>query len=217
MSSKSISIAYQSTNPIFNEDMKITSYGSATLVLSVMSAHTMISDTFLGQVAINLNDYENLGNGERHHFTLPLSEIKYPMYDKTGMIKTIENRMNLKGEISFTIDTPSVAENIAGWWFEIAHDMFSALKSQKMWVILKGDEMICYDSNFENSIVSILKLDDIANVCETEYTETQITMKGVKIDFKDSNILSRTWCYGSDNLDNRGMWVHALKRFCHSV
>ena len=115
-----------------------------------------------------------------------------------------------------TIDTPSIPENIAGWWFEIANDVFGALNSQKMWVILRGDEMICYESNFENSIVGILKLKDIASVEETEYTGTEIAMKGVKIHFKDSNVPSRTWCFGEDNLETRGMWIHALRKHCRS-
>ena len=216
-SSKATCVAYQSTSPNYKEDLKLVSSGPGTLVLSVMSAHTMIADTFLGQVSINLEDYESLGNGKRHSFTLPLNEIKYPVYDKAGTVKDIQNRADITGEISFTIDTPPIAENIAGWWFEITNDMFGAVNSQKMWTLLRGDEIICYDSIFENRITSILSLKDIAKVTETEYTKTEIAMKGVTIDFKDSTVSSRTWCYGDDNLNNRGMWINTLKRHCNRV
>ena len=212
-SSKATAVAYQSTNPTFNEDLKLISSGPGTLVLSVMSAHTMTADTFLGQASIDLEDYHNLSNGERHHFSLPLSEITHPMYDKMGTIKIIENRTGISGKISFTVDTPPISENIAGWWFEIATDMFGTLSNQKMWVVLRGQEMLCYDSNFENSLISILKLSEIAKIIETECTETEIAMRGLKIDFNDSTVASRTWCYGTDDKKTKGLWIHALRKY----
>ena len=51
------------TSPCYAEDVKVTSTAVGTLVLTIMSHFTMGSDTFHGQVSLNIEDYEDLSNG----------------------------------------------------------------------------------------------------------------------------------------------------------
>ena len=67
-SSHASKVVYQATSPVYAEDIKVTTTAVGTLVLTVMSQFMMGSDTFLGQVSVNIEDYKNLTNGGRFLF-----------------------------------------------------------------------------------------------------------------------------------------------------
>ena len=62
-SSHASKVAYLTTSPCYAEDIKVTSTAVGTLVLSIMSHFTIGSDTFHGQVSLNIEDYKDLSNG----------------------------------------------------------------------------------------------------------------------------------------------------------
>ena len=156
-SSSHSKVVVNSTCPIYNQDIKITAVASGTLVLSVMSQHTLGADTFLGQAELQIEDYHNLSNGDRHHFTLSLSELKIPVYDHFGNVKTLANRTDITGEISFTIDIPPILDNIAGWWFEVVTDLMGNVFDRRIWVVLRGNELLYYDSEFQGTLLGKVK------------------------------------------------------------
>ena len=75
-SSHASKVVYQATSPVYAEDIKVTTTAVGTLVLTVMSQFMMGSDTFLGQVSVNIEDYKDLTNGGRllfHNRYFPLT------------------------------------------------------------------------------------------------------------------------------------------------
>ena len=62
-SSRASKVVCLTTSPCYAEDVKVTSTAVGTLVLTIMSHFTMGSDTFHGQVSLNIEDYEDLSNG----------------------------------------------------------------------------------------------------------------------------------------------------------
>lgn len=213
-SSSHSKVVVNSTCPIYNQDIKITAVASGTLVLSVMSQHTLGADTFLGQAELQIEDYHNLSNGDRHHFTLSLSELKIPVYDHFGNVKTLANRTDITGEISFTIDIPPILDNIAGWWFEVVTDLMGNVFDRRIWVLLRGNELLYYDSEFQGTLLGKIDCMDIVKVEEKVYKKTTIPMSGVEITLKDVNT-PVLWCYGDDARTLKGIWFRAIERHTH--
>ena len=50
----------------------------------------------------------------RHHFQLPIRALRYPVYDVNGRLISMDNRKDVTGELTFTVDVPPIADNIAG-------------------------------------------------------------------------------------------------------
>ena len=74
-----------------------------------------------------------------------------------------------------------------GWWFEVTLDPLTgqSTSDRKLWVVMKGDELLCYDDVFEGSLLGKVNCLDIIDVQEREVTSMGISMEGLELKLKD--------------------------------
>jgi C2 domain len=187
------------TNPEWNEKIRLTLHGTGVITLNVFSKNLFTADTFLGQAVINLNDYNGMYNGKEFELTLPLKDKAFPVFDDIGAQLTTREVPDSKGTIRLKIKIPSIYGNICGWFWEIKSSFFGAITGEKMWVVLNDGVLYCYDSPFEFQKLHQFLCSNIVEIEEVVYDKLEIVMDGLTIKVHHGgNDVKYIWAWGDD-------------------
>jgi len=199
---------------------------SSSLVINVMSKHTIGGDSIVGQAVIQLDKNKELYKGEKKVFKLPLqafSSTDSPkVYDTTGTAVSLPNSpAPEKSIVSITVSIPSIYENMCGWFYDI-HTEFNSFgfldhAGSKMWVVLREKMLYCYDNPFDSVVKKTYDTHDVTDIIETEIDKLEIKMPGMIIKFNVKGVCSElTWAWGDDASKSKGLWRRALIRHHHA-
>lgn len=162
-------IVWQNCNPVWNEDMVITSSGSGYLVANVFSRGTVFTgDVFLGQAIIDTILHPEIFRGNQLTVNLPLKPAAFPVYTENGQLLKVPE-IKGQGAISLSVDVPSVyLGNMCGW-FTVMTQTFFDVVGESTWVILHAGEILCYDSPFKGVLRKRLSVKQIVGIEEIMY------------------------------------------------
>merc|ERR1711871_576493 len=204
------------TNPVYNETIKLTCVGKTMLVLSVMSAHNFGPPTILGQCRLDLEKHKELYNGKKKSFKLPIEKIRYPVHDvPLGAKLDLAPPGKLRGYISVTIGVPNIFKNMCGYFYQIFPGIFD-VAHRKVYVILDEGILNIYDSPHDRRIIEKIDTADIADMEECNYEGIEIAIPGVKIKVLQigskgiATFKELMWGWGDDASKTNALWRHTL-------
>jgi len=163
------------------------------------------------QSIVDLSEYKKLSDGKTHQLKLPLKAPTTQIYDAKGNKLTCSTDIQPQGEIEFDLTIPSIYDNMCGTFWNIVEGYFD-VDGNKMWVVMEGDLMSCWDTPFQNELFFTVDSKTVANLEEAVYDKLacKSVMHGVAI--SRTNLSSLYWAWGDDSSSIRGLWRRAFKR-----
>ena len=205
------------TFPVFDEDLRMCVIDSGILTFSVLSRHTYGADTFLGQAVIDMSSQADAYKGLKKKIRCMLSQATYPIHNSSGleMNLTVENP---QGSITFSLQVPSIFENMCGYFWEISSDFFGGVRGNKIWVVLHEKNLFCYSNQHDAVAQKTVNCKTIMDIHEHVYDRMEIPIDGIiiKIErevFEGSGsfeLAELMWGWGDDVQQNKGLWRRAL-------
>jgi hypothetical protein len=206
-------------NPVFEEDLRLSLVGQGSIILNVMSTHTLGQDTVIGQAIIDLEKHRSLYQGEKMNLRLPLKEASAPVHDTTGTKLTLAPATPV-GFISLSVSIPNIYQNMCGWFWHIRDDIFTGTTGDKMWVVLNDRILYCYGNPYDGIVKYRVDCKNITDIVESEYDKLEIKVQGliIKVIDNSSGFARNTdlmWAWGDDASKIKGLWRRALVRHHH--
>jgi hypothetical protein len=200
-------------SPVWNEDLRLTSSGIEHVTFNIFSKSVFGTDIFLGQAFIDLSEYSSLFTGHREGsglaaltLNLPISAPKFPVYSSEGA--RLKAGQVGQGNIRFQLSIAPVHENTCSWFWNIKSSYFGAVSGDKIWVVLYGGILHCYDNTFEATLLRKIDCRRVISVEEVVYDKLEIKLDGLKIRLtQGENLL---WGWSTDTAKVRRIWVRAL-------
>jgi hypothetical protein len=208
-------IIWQNYNPVWNEDVTITSSGPGYIVANIFSRGTVFTgDVFLGQAIIDMKLHPELFRGIQMTVNLPLKPAAFPVYTENGQLLKVPE-IKGQGSISLSVEVPSAyLGNMCGW-FTVMKQTFFDVVGENTWVVLHAGEVLCYDSPFKGVLRKQLSVQQIAGIEEIMYEKLEIPIETLK--FNLSNEEEIFWGWKNDSTMYKGLWRRALKAVVQPV
>merc|ERR1711871_782650 len=206
-----------STEPIYQETVKLTCVGRSILCANVMSAHSFGGPTILGQCRIDLDKHKEIYSGKRKSFKVPLQPIKSKVYEaNTGHeLTSLAPPPNPTGFVSLSVGVPNILKNMCGFFWQINKGVFD-VSGQKIWVVLYEGVINVYDNPHSRRCLMTIDTDTIIDMDETRYDGLEIEVDGVIIRRVETGIDGQKrfsellWAWGDDATQTKGLWRRAL-------
>ncbi len=82
-----------------------------------------------------------------------------------------------------------------GWWFDVTLDPVTGQCSEyrKLWVVLRGDDLLCYDDVFECTLLQKVSCLDIIDVEKKDINSMEIKMEGIELNVKNRSLPVIWW------------------------
>ena len=200
-------VEYATNEPTWEKSFRLSLSGSGLVTINVFSKHYVTADTLIGQAFVDLDDLSNLTSGCSYEFSMDLTSPKIPIYDSNGILISSANDKP-SGSISFSIQMPSVFQNMCGWFYDIKSSFFGVISGERMWVVLNRGFIYCYDSPFEGHLQQVIECSKITVIEEVVYDKLEITLQGLTLNLSDG--AKFVWGWGDDAKKAKGLWRQAL-------
>ena len=213
------------TNPVYEEEFRCASVGKATVVVNVMSSHTMGPPSMIGQALVDLDNYPELFHGSSKQFLISLHEKVHAVYDTTGAELFCDVAANPRGTVDLRIKVPSISSNMCGWFWQIHErvNRFGSLDTtgSKMWIVLRDKKIYLYDNPFKNVLVhkDAIDCDRVLDIQEMEYDKLDLKVQGMKLILENdvqsieegrNSTVELYWAWGEDAAKIKGLWRKAI-------
>jgi len=212
-----------SSNPVFDEDMRLFLCGSGHVTLNMFNKGTW-SDSFLGQVVLNMHDFPQLYSGECVTLKLKLTSPTQPIFSTSG--KAITAKISdAEGYIRITMRIPSISANMCGLFLSISEKsmlFFNDVRGKKIWVVLSDDELLVFsgaiDTNpiFDTSSphdgvqMRLINCADIEYIDESVSDQVEIQFERLTLKLKSGEVLN--WAWGADSSISKRYWRQAFRQ-----
>jgi hypothetical protein len=209
-SSTKTSVAHNSFDPEWNEQLRLPISEAEYIVLNVFSKNVALAeDLFLGQAVVDVSKVQSIFLGERAEMCLPIRTASMDVFDTFGRALSIPDA-ECRGEIKLSIELPSVNMNICGWFVDIKKNFIGVQSQEKIYITLLENEISCFESPHQSHLIRKIFLSDI-RICK----EVDIdgggskTSKGLELTLSDREVL--IWEWGDDSRMCKGIWKCALR------
>jgi hypothetical protein len=218
------------SDPVWNNERHLVCVPGpgALLVFNVMSRATLLGDTFLGQVVVEIDPLIPHGTqcgGDNFVVSYLSGSARIPLCDTNGQVCANQPvQRKATGVLSIALSPLSCYYHMCGYFRDVKINIFGVVELTKIWVVTGGNEnnsIVCsiYDSKYagETRLIRSFCCEDVKNFesigSGNSYTAS-LSASGIDDGyiqfFLNSSGDKLIWAWDTETVTAKGMWCRLL-------